>query len=323
MSSCFHVFLLKFFTMINPTCTRHDWKTPDGEAFPYSVWGANLKTGLLPRAIIVAVHGLSGAALDFEPLGAYMARHGVLTFALELRGQGSDPNPKRRGDLVSLSEWYSDLSAFFALVRGSHPGVPIYYYGESMGAALLTRFLAQAGAVDQPAGLVLASPVVVVPGNPGWWQHFIFRFFLLVYPMHRVQVGKYAKRDRNVREKWITRDEAHRNWFETAPHKLGSFTIRFFKCLFDLIDGCMEAAPRVTVPLLVIYAAHDVFIKPALVEQFFDRIGSSEKEKQFFPESFHLLLHDFDKEQALASIEMWLLGRIEGSTLRTKTAQLP
>ena len=85
--------------MINPTCTRHEWIAPDGEAFPYSVWGANLKTGLLPRAIVVAVHGLSGAALDFEPLGAHISPHGVLTFALELRGQGSDPDPKRRGDL--------------------------------------------------------------------------------------------------------------------------------------------------------------------------------------------------------------------------------
>ena len=263
------------------------------------------------------MHGFSGAALDFEPLGAYMARHGVLTFALELRGQGSDPvaNAARRSRSASMIG-IPTSGAFFALVRGSHPGVPIYYYGESMGAALLTRFLAQAKIEDQPAGLVLASPVVVVPGNPGWWQHLVFNFFLLVHPMHRVQIGKYAKRDRNVREKWVTRDEAHRTWFETAPHKLNSFTIRFFKCLFDLIAGCMDAAPRVTVPLLVIYAAHDVFIKPALVEQFFNQLGSREKQKQFFPESFHLLLHDFDQEQALASIEAWLLGRINSISHR-------
>ncbi len=179
-----------------------------------------------------------------------------------------------------------------------------------MGAALLTRFLAQAGEVDQPAGLVLASPVVVVPGKPGWWQHVVFNFFLWVRPMHRVDVGKYAKRDRNVREKWVTRDEAHRRWFETAPHKLDSYTIRFFKCLFDLIGGCFDAAPKIKVPALVVYAANDVFIPPRQVEEFFARLGSAEKEIHLFPESYHLLLHDYDKAEALAQIEGWLLRRM-------------
>ena len=106
----------------------------------------------------------------------------MATYAPELRGQGNDPVAARRGDLISTEQWFTDLSAFFALVRGRHPGVPVYYYGESMGAALLTRFLAQARDEDQPAGVVLASPVVVIPGNPGWWQKAVFHFFLLVRP---------------------------------------------------------------------------------------------------------------------------------------------
>ena len=61
--------------------------------------------------------------------------------------------------------------------------------------------------------------------------------------------------------------------------------------------------------MLVIYAANDVFIAPARVEEFFDRLGSHEKELRFFPESYHLLLHDNDKAQALEQIEAWLLGR--------------
>jgi len=268
----------------------------------------------------VAVHGLSGAALDFEPLGAHLAKHRVVTFALELRGQGNDSRPERRGDLVRIETWFADLSAFCSLVRRRYPDAQIYYYGESMGAALLTRFLAQAREVEQPAGLVLASPVVAVPGKPSWWQLQVFRFFLRVRPAGRVNVGKYAKRDKDVPSKWVTRDEAHRRWFETAPHKLDSFTYRFFKCLFDLMGGCLEAAPQIKVPVLVIYAANDVFIPPARVEQFFSRLGSREKELRLFPESYHLLLHDFDKAQALERIEAWLLRRIE-MTDKRQTAE--
>ena len=292
------------------TCTQHEWKAPDGATFSYSLWAADLPPDERPRAVVVAVHGLSGAALDYEPLGRYLAKHGIITFAPELRGQGNDPLPNRRGDLARIEDWFADLSAFFSLVRSRHPDAQIYYYGESMGAALLTRFLAQAGESDQPAGLVLASPVVAMSAKPSWWQEQVFRFFLWARPTHRVDVREYTKRFNDDPANWVTRDEAHRRWFETASHRIEFFTVRFFNCLRDLISGCFDAAPRITVPVLVIYAANDVYIPPARVEQFFARLGSREKELHFFPESYHLLLHDHDKTQALERIETWLLPRI-------------
>lgn len=298
------------------TFTTHEWKAPDGAIFPYLRWKAMVLPNQEPRAVVVAVHGLSGAAMDFEPLGSHLAKHGIVTFATELRGQGNDPVVSRRGDLVRLEDWYSDLSSFLALVRLRYPTTQIYYYGESMGAVLLTRFLAQAHEPDRPAGLVLASPVVAVPGKPTWWQQQVFRFLLRVRPQHRVDVRKFTQRDENGPADWVTRDEEHRRWFETASHKLNSYTVRFFKCLFDLIGGSFDAAPRIHVPLLVLYAAHDVFIPPAQVETFFGKLGSREKQLRFFPEAYHLLLHDDDKAKVLAHIEAWLLNRIEETNQR-------
>ena len=289
--------------------TQEQWTAPDGERFPFSVWDADPTGGPL-RGIIIAVHGLSGAAIDFEPLGRHMAAHGFATFAPELRGQGNDPQPARRGDLLRFEQWFEDLHAFFALVRGRHPELPIFHYGESMGAALLTRFTAVSAPVDKPAGLVLASPVVVVPGNPSWWKQLVFHFFLLISPGRRVDLSKYSKReDEDDPAKWVTRDAAHRRWFQSSSHRITSFTFRFFKCLFELFRGCQAAAPRITVPVLVLYAAHDVFITPARVEAFVDNLGSVEKEARLFPDSYHLLLHDHDKAEVLACITNWLLKR--------------
>ena len=302
------------------TSTQYEWKASDGATFSYTRWAAELPQEQRPRAVVVAVHGLSGAALDYEPLAGHLAKHGVVTYALELRGQGNDPVAARRGDLARIEDWFADLRVFFSLVRSRHPDAQIYYYGESMGAALLTRFLAQAREPDLPAGLVLASPVVEIKAKPTWWQESVFRFFLRVRPTHRIDVSEYTKRRDDDPSSWVTRDAEHRNWFQTAPHKINFFTVRFFKSLRDLIDGCFEAAPRITVPVLVIYAANDVYIPPARVEAFFTRLGSREKELGFFPESYHLLLHDFDKAQALERIEAWLLRRIE-LTAQRQTAE--
>jgi acylglycerol lipase len=296
-------------------CTRHDWSAPDGETFSYSLWGFDPLADERPVAVVVAVHGLSGAALDYEPLGSRLAQHRIVTFAIELRGQGNDPRLPWRGDLEQIDDWFKDLSGFFLLVRSRCPDAPIYYYGESMGAALLTRFLAQALELEQPAGLILASPVVALLNRPPWWQEQLFRLFLWLRPTHRIDVRKLTRPKKNEPPKLVTRDEAHRRWFETASHKLDLFTVRFFKCLRDLINGCFAAAPKIRPPTLVIYAAHDIFIRPEQVEQFFARLGSREKELRLFPDSYHLLLHDHDKEQALECVESWLLRHIETAGL--------
>jgi alpha-beta hydrolase superfamily lysophospholipase len=290
------------------TSAQREWTAPDGERFPYSVWESAPQP---PRAVILAVHGFSGAAIDYEPLGEHLSREGITTYALELRGQGNDPVVARRGDLLSVDQWYADLRAFFALVRGQHADVPAFYYGESMGAALLTRFLAQADVSEQPAGLVLASPVVIVPGQPTLLRRVIFQVCQFLFPTRRVDVSKYTKRlDPNDPKHWVTRDGAHREWFLTAPHRVTSFTFRFFKCVFGLFGGCMDAAPRITVPVLVLYANNDVYISAAETEEFIARLGSRQKDSQLFPEAYHLLLHDYDKAEALERISRWLRDRL-------------
>jgi len=286
--------------VLSPTCTQPPWTAPDGAIFSYSHWTAKGEA----RAVMIAIHGLSGAALDYEPLGSRIAQLGFATYAPELRGQGNDPLAARRGDLDHLEIWFADLTAFIALVRAENPGLPIYYYGESMGAAILTRFLEQAAPEQQPVALILASPVIAIQQQIPTWLNVIFRTLLLVWPAYRVNVRKMAKREKVPRH--VTRDEAHREWFSTAPHKLDAFTIRFFKCLHDLISGCFDAASRIRVPVLVIYAQHDIFIRTDLVEQFFARLGSTDKELTLYPESYHLLLHDHDREQVLERITGWL-----------------
>ncbi len=258
--------------------------------------------------MLVAIHGLSGAALDYEPLGRHLAPLGFVIYAPELRGQGNDPVPGRRGDLDRIETWFADLRAFLALVRSRHPGLPVFHYGESMGAALLVRFLAQAEASEQPAALVLASPVVAIQQRPPWWINALFRTLLVLRPSFRIDLRPLAKREKAPR--LVTRDEAHRAWFASAPHKLDVFTVRFFKCLQDLITGCSDAAEKLRLPVLVLYARHDVFIGEERVEAFFARLPGPDKELTLYPESYHLLLHDHDRDEVLERITGWLLRKL-------------
>ena len=61
----------------------------DGDRLPYTTWMP--KTA--PDQIIIGVHGISGAASDYKPLGDHLLANlpGTALYAAETRGQGNDP----------------------------------------------------------------------------------------------------------------------------------------------------------------------------------------------------------------------------------------
>lgn len=279
--------------------THGGWVAPDGSRFGVRAWLPARRA----RLVVIAVHGLSGATSDFQALGPHLARHGIATYAFELRGQGLDPQIDRRGNLKNLDACVSDLEAFTTLIRARHPATKIVYYGESMGAMLCLYAVAKAGSpvVD---GLVLASPVIAFENPTTWWQTALFRTGLVFTPQHRLdfaELGKSQNADAHV-----TRDRAYEASLETAPHALNKFSLRFLDTLFRHIEGSKDVAPRVTVPTLILYAGHDVFIKPPQVERVAALIPSHDKQLRLFADAYHLLLHDDDRAEVLAEIDRWL-----------------
>ncbi|OAI41892.1 hypothetical protein AYO41_05110 [Verrucomicrobia bacterium SCGC AG-212-E04] len=255
------------------------------------------------RVVVIAVHGLSGASLDFKPLGMHLARRGTAVYAFELRGQGLDPQVDRRGNLANLDDCVRDLGAFTTLVRARHPRTKFVYYGESMGAMLCLYAVAAPGrpAVD---GLILASPVIDFERSINWWQTALLRTGLILTPQHRLDFAELGKSQ--APEAHITRDRAYEASLETAPHALSKYSLRFIDTLFRHIRGSRDAARAVTVPTLVLYAGHDVFIKPPQVERIVATMPARDKTLRFFPTSYHLLLHDYDRDKVLREIDRWL-----------------
>ncbi len=284
---------------IAPHAARGSWVAPDGSRFGVRTW----LPARCPRLVVIAVHGLSGATSDFQPLGAHLARRGVAVYAFELRGQGLDPQVDRRGNLADLGDCVRDLGAFTSLVRARHPHARLIYYGESMGAMLCLHAVGKPGA-PAVAGLILASPVIDIQNPTTWWQTALFRTGLVFTPQHRLDFAELGK-SQSVDAR-LTRDEAYQAGLETAPHAISKFSLRFIDTLFRHIQGSPEAARAVTMPTLVLYDGHDLFIKPAQVERVVALMPTPDKTLRFFPDSYHLLLHDNDRDKVLAEIDRWL-----------------
>ena len=116
---------------------------------------------------VVCVHGLSGAATDFVTLArSSPSRSGL--FALNLRGQGSDPHRPRRGAALDLEDISRDISSFCRRHALHYREAPLWVCGESMGA-LDSRLDAGRQAFRTAGGGAIFSVPVVDLMKPTPW----------------------------------------------------------------------------------------------------------------------------------------------------------
>ena len=269
---------------------------------PWREW--RVPHGSRPRCVIIAVHGLSGAAQDFRPLGESLAPQGIAVFAYELRGQGNDPDLARHGDINRPQTWLRDLAAFHTLVRKRHPGIPIFWYGESLGSLIAFHAAAKIDPCVQPGGLILATPIAGLRMHVSSLARVSLRAASHVVPTCRVKLGSLAGMDESKIR--VTSTTTHGGQMAKTPHHVPAFTLRLLRGVDDLLRANTNAAGRLAMPVLMLASPHDVVSSPQQVEALFREIGSDDKRLRWYPRSYHLLLHDVQHAEVLRDVARWV-----------------
>jgi acylglycerol lipase len=122
----------------------------DGLRLPLRHWDAQGR----PRAIIVALHGMSDYSNAFDGAGKQWAASGITTLAFDQRGFGAGPGI---GLWAGSDAMRADLGDAVATSKVRYPGVPVFALGESMGGAVVLSALADPPPVT---GVVLVAPAV-------------------------------------------------------------------------------------------------------------------------------------------------------------------
>src|ERR1700761_8772444 len=117
-----------------PTIETDAFLTRDGLRLPLRHWDAEQ-----PRAIIVALHGMSDYSEAFDLPGPWWAAHGITTYAYDQRGFGRAPFS---GVWAGSEAMRRDLTDFVAAAHRKYPDLPVYALGESMGGAVVLTALA-------------------------------------------------------------------------------------------------------------------------------------------------------------------------------------
>lgn len=275
------------------------------ETFGYRKW---LRPGKQPETVVIGVHGFCGAAIDYENLGKRLLKEQpeIGVYAYEVRGQGKDPLKERRGDIDDPQLWFRDLNRFTEMVRTRHPKARIVWFGESMGALIVsTAYQQTAAAGEKPPcdALVLSSPVVKIRDDFPAWKKELVRQVSHVAPTARVPLEALA----GGQEVQMTHDTVHSEQAETNSWHIDKHTLRLLVTLGDMIDRMPDCARSFEVPTLVLHGGKDFFSSAGDVKDFYGCIPKEAgRDRRYYPDSYHLLMYDDLKEKVIGDIENWL-----------------
>ena len=201
----------------------------------------------------------------------------------------------RLEDLLGTTwrDWYDSVIKAYDALAGACD--EIFAIGLSLGAALALHLAAHrslSGVVAAAAPFDVKRPVVS-----------LFRtlpFLVNVVP----HVGKNPKHD-DTQDPAVRPKHPH---YDRNPVRAGASLIQ------DFLPHLRGDLRDIRVPALLLQSPHDRAVPRNSMEEFYARLGSSDKRMAWIERGGHLMFEDYGKEQAFALVDEFILAHRRNRT---------
>ena len=266
-------------------------KSFDGRVF-YREWNC-----VSPKAVIILVHGMGGYSGRFFEMGPFLARSGFQVYAIEQKGHGESPSIK--GHIINFKLYTEDLKALAEYARTKHAGKKVFIFGESMGGLITLDFsIHYQKLID---GIILMSPAVK-DKLPMSLKKKVEIFKAAIFePMGFFPAGFNAE--------MFTRDKVMAKRINIDPLEVRAFTARFYLSILKAMMYVNMKPMSIKLPVLMMLAGKDTMVSAEAARSYFKKIASKDKELKWYPEMYHALYVDKDREKVFKDIIDWVNKR--------------
>ena len=251
-----------------------------------------------PAAVLAVVHGYGEHGGRHHYLAEAMAARNYAVYAYDLRGHGLSSG--QRGQVGRFGDYMADTAVYLDEVRALETGRPLFLLGHSLGGLISAAF-----AIDHPDGLdglILSSPFLRLGFEVPATRRFGARMLSVVWPGRDIGNTLRAEElshEADVVEAYTTDPLVHHR----APARWAAETLA-------AQDAILACAPRLELPLLVLYGDGDVVADPAAGREFAEAAGSADKTVRGYEGFYHELFNETGREQVFADLADWLGARV-------------
>ncbi len=247
-----------------------------------------------PKAIILLVHGYAEHSGRYQYFAEHCVSKGYAVFALDHWGHGkSDGTP---GFVPDFSVFRDGVDQLFASAKQNFPDLPVMLVGHSMGGLISATYLL--AEQEKFAACVLSGPAIKAAEEPSAALKAISGFLSRFFPKLGV-----LELDPNG----VSRDpEVVADYLADPLVYNGKMGARLAAEMLANMTLVQENAGQISLPMLLLHGGQDSL---AGVEgsEFLDRlISSREKQLKIYPELFHEIFNEPEKDTVLNDMTDWL-----------------
>jgi alpha-beta hydrolase superfamily lysophospholipase len=263
-------------------------RSADGTKLAYRAW-----PGGGADATFAVVHGLGEHSGRYARFAEAMARHGMSTYALDLRGHGESDG--QRGHVDSWSQWTDDVSAFVNHVE-QLVGAEVVPLGHSFGgAALLSTLLA--GKLPSSKRFALSSPALKLRLQAPAWK-------TAVAPLASKIVPRLAM-DNEVDPGAVSRIPEVVAAYRDDPLVHSRISSRMYTEWQNATVDILARAAQIKIPFLILAGTADPLIDPEGSRQLHE-LTPSLSQLHMLEGRYHEPFNDLGSDEVFQLVADWV-----------------
>ncbi|HXD81453.1 MAG TPA: lysophospholipase [Candidatus Acidoferrum sp.] len=263
-------------------------KSADGTKLAYRAWRT-----AAAQATFAVVHGLGEHSGRYARFAEGMARHGMSTYALDLRGHGESEG--QRGHVDSWSQWTDDVSAFVSHVEHL-VGAEVVPLGHSFGgAALLSTVLA--AKLPNSKRFAVSSPALKLRLQAPAWKAAIAPYASKIVPRLAM--------DNEVDAAAVSRIPEVVAAYRNDPLVHSRISSRMYTEWQNATVDILGRAGQIKIPFLILAGTADPLIDPEGSRRLHE-LAPSLSELDMLEGRYHEPFNDLGSDEVFQLVADWM-----------------
>lgn len=251
-----------------------------------------------PSGVVVLAHGYGEHARRYDHVAQKFGEAGLAMYALDHRGHGRAGGKRVR--VRQMSEFVSDYAQLVEIARAENRGRPLIVLGHSMGGGIVFAYGVQhPGAYDL---MVLSGPAIAAHTGVSKLKAVVGKAVGSILPDLPIESidANLVSRDPEVVADYVADPLVYRG---KIPAGIG-------KALLLVGETMEKHAPAITAPLLVVHGENDQLVSAQGSRRLVSCIGSTDVELKVYPDLYHEVFNEPEREQVLDDVTNWIAARL-------------
>lgn len=265
----------------------------DGTRLFYRAWNKDTENCL------IILHGIGEHSGRYQEFALSLEDVPFSVFSVDLRGHGQSEG--KRVHVRSFQDFVDDLYAFRLWIETTFKKKTFVLLGQSLGGLIATSVVLRNQSVWR--SLILMSPFFKI-----YQGHHLLGFLtgcmnqiLPDYIWHNPIRAQYLSHDLEEVKKYLEDKMIQRAISTRLAHEM------FQACTF-----VYNHAQEIKLPVLILAAGDDRIVSLKATQHFYNAISSQQKELKIFDSSYHELIHEKERAEAVTIIRDFLTPDHEG-----------